>query len=75
MSTLDEVPMPDYAPDGRVGKFEAWEIGLYSDRVELRGREVWALPDGASEMELEGVLVDEMTEEEFWDECREGLSK
>lgn len=76
MSDLEEVPMPVMAPAGRVGKFEAWEIGLCSDRVELRGREVWALPDdGSTEMKLEGVLVDDLTEEQFWEECHEGLSK
>lgn len=72
---LEEVPMPEMAPAGRIGKFEAWEIGLCSERVELRGREVWALADGATEMKREGELVDGMTVEEFWDECGEGLAK
>lgn len=73
MNRLEEVPMPEMAPAGRVGKFEAWEIGLCSDRVELRDREVWAVVDG--ELKHEGTLIDGMTVEEFWAECGEGLAK
>lgn len=63
----------------RIGKREAWEIGLTADWVELRGREVWARDlEGYGDDQnttLRGTLADDLTEEDFWDECREGMAK
>ena len=58
----------------RIDRKEAWLIGLGSERVELRGREVWAVPLYRKRVKLEGRLWG-ITEQEFWEECREGLSK
>lgn len=61
----------------KIGKREAWEIGLSAEHVRLVGRQVWTvdLDDSATELKHQGELADDITEEEFWEECREGLSK
>jgi hypothetical protein len=60
-----------------IGRFEAWSIGLYAEEVKLKAREgrveVWSRDDGDEELTFQGVLT--CTVDEFWDECREGMSK